>query len=335
MSSLNTIPTMEVLSEMMRGVIVPSQGKKLFIADLSNIEGRDAAWIGCEDWKLQAFRAFDAGVGPDLYKLAYGKSFGVAPENVTKDQRQVGKCQELALAYGGGVGAFCTFADAYSINLDDLAEKTLATAPAWMVEEAEGLFDWYVKKGKSTLGLERQTFVACDVLKRAWRAAHPGISGYWEELQTSVAGAVNNPGETLTCRKLKIRRDGKWLRVGLPSGRALCYPSPQIDEKGQFSYMGTNQFTRKWSRIRSYGGKLFENICQAVARDVMAHNMPIIEAAGYEIVLTVHDEVVCEAPDSDEFNADHLSSLLAANPPWALDMPLAAAGFETYRYRKE
>jgi DNA polymerase len=87
--------------------------------------------------------------------------------------------------------------------------------------------------------------------------------------------------------------------------------------------------------LKTYGGKLFENVCQAVARDVLTHNMALIEQAGYEIVLTVHDEVICEAPDSDEFNDAHLSSLLANNPPWALDMPLAAAGFETYRYRKD
>ena len=80
---------------------------------------------------------------------------------------------------------------------------------------------------------------------------------------------------------------------------------------------------------------IVHNCCQAVARDVMGHNMPAIEAASYEIVLTVHDEVITEAPNCDEFNAEHLASLLAANPPWALDMPLAAAGFETIRYRKE
>ena len=99
--------------------------------------------------------------------------------------------------------------------------------------------------------------------------------------------------------------------------------------------MGNNQYTKKWDRLDTYGGKIFENICQAVERDVMAHNMPAIEAAGYAIVLTVHDEVICEAPDTDDFNPEHLSALLAANPPWAEDMPLAAAGFEARRYKKD
>ncbi|CAB4124397.1 hypothetical protein UFOVP52_1, partial [uncultured Caudovirales phage] len=92
---------------------------------------------------------------------------------------------------------------------------------------------------------------------------------------------------------------------------------------------------RQWVRITTHGGKLFENLCQAIARDVMAENMPAIEAAGYNIVLTVHDEIIAEAPDSDEFNHEHLAALMATPPPWAPDMPLAAAGFDTYRYRKE
>jgi DNA polymerase len=115
----------------------------------------------------------------------------------------------------------------------------------------------------------------------------------------------------------------------------LCYPSPQVDDGGQISYMGINQYTRQWQRLKTYGGKLFENVCQAVARDVMAWNMPAIEAAGYQIVLTVHDEVITEAPDTPDFNPDHLGSLLAAVPSWAVGMPLAAGGFEAYRYRKD
>ena len=119
----------------------------------------------------------------------------------------------------------------------------------------------------------------------------------------------------------------------MPSGRSLCYPSPKLVDGG-ITYMGIDQFTRKWVRQNTHGGKLFENLCQAVARDIMAANMPHIEAAGYTITLTVHDEIIAEAPDSPEFNAEHLASLLAANPSWASDIPLAAAGFETYRYRK-
>ena len=99
--------------------------------------------------------------------------------------------------------------------------------------------------------------------------------------------------------------------------------------------MGVNQYSRKWSRLKTYGGKLAENVTQAVSRDVLASSMPTIEAAGYQIVLTVHDEDITETPDHPEFNADHLAGLMATNPKWAKGLPLAAAGFEAYRYRKE
>jgi DNA polymerase len=325
---------MRLTSSAVRSTIIAPPGRKLVVADLSNIEGRTQAWLAGEAWKLDAFRAFDAGQGPDLYKLAYGKSFGVAPEDVTKDQRQVGKVQELACGYEGGVGAFVTFATAYGIDLEDLARKVLPVAPGWAVDEAGGFYDWTVKSKRATFGLSRAAFVACDVVKRGWRDAHARIAGYWSTLGGAAVQATEWPGQTARAGLLKLRRDGEWLRIALPSGRVLCYPSPRVQE-GVLSYAGANQYSRKWGRIKTYGGKLFENCCQAVARDVMAHNMPLIEAAGYQIVLTVHDEVITEAPDSDEFNAEHLASLLAANPPWAPDMPLAAAGFEAYRYRKD
>ena len=336
---------MSLTSNTIRGCIIAPPGKKLVVADLSNIEGRDQAWLAGEQWKLQAFRDFDAGTGHDLYALAYAKSFGVTPEEVMANKktgdgsmRQIGKVQELALGYEGGVGAFVTFAAAYGIDLEDLPTKVLPAADDELVAEARDFLTWLVVQKGQTFGLSDDAFVACDVLKRAWRRAHPAIAGMWRDLRDAAVNAIESPGKTFQVRMLKLRRDGNWLRIVLPSGRALCYPSPRVDEvngKDTVTYMGIDQYTRKWSRLKTYGGKLFENVCQAVARDVMGHNMPAIEAAGYEIVLTVHDEVITEAPDCDEFNAEHLASLLAANPPWAPDMPLAAAGFETYRYKKD
>lgn len=334
-ADLVTDNVMELTSSAIRGCIIAPPGKKLVVTDLSNIEGRVQAWLAGEKWKLHAFRQFDVGTGHDLYKLAYAKSFGIKPENVTKDQRQVGKVQELALGYEGGVGAFLTFAAAYNIDLEAMADQAYDAIPQDILTEAKGMLEWTKKKRRSTFGLSDKAWIVCESFKRSWRAAHPQIASLWKELQQKVIAATRQPGITLHCRMLKIRRDGAWLRIGLPSGRCLCYPSPQVDDSGQFSYMGINQYSRKWSRIKSYGGKLFENICQAVARDVLANNMPLIEESGYEIVLTVHDEDITEAPDTDEFNAEHLSELLARNPDWAPDLPLAAAGFETYRYRKE
>jgi DNA polymerase len=331
---LTTDNVMELVSSAIRSCIVVPPGKKLVVADLSNIEGRVQSWLANEEWKLQAFRDFDAKTGPDLYKLAYSKSFGIPPEAVSDDQRQVGKVQELALGYEGGVGAFATFAGAYGINLDDLADKVLLDAPDDLVAKADNFLEWSKKDKRPRYGLSDNAFVACDVLKRMWRDAHPNIAGYWHKLKDVAARALANRGNTFSELGLRVRATKSWLVMEMPSGRSLCYPAPKVAEDGALSYMGIDQYTRKWTRIHTHGGKLFENLCQAVARDTMTANMPLIEAAGYEIVLTVHDEIIAEAPDEPQYNAKHLASLLAANPDWAPDMPLAAAGFETYRYRK-
>ena len=330
---------MELASSAIRGTIIASPyklmgRKKLVVADLANIEGRVQAWLANEGWKLQAFRNFDAGIGPDLYKLAYSKSFGVRPEDVTKDQRQVGKVQELALAYAGGVGAFVTFAGAYGIDLDAMAAKVLPLAPELVVEEADRFFEWTLREKRSLFSLSDDAFVACDTLKRVWRYAHPNITDYWKRLQTLVKQALGTRGIEYVDLGLRVKVTKTWLLITLPSGRVACYPAPQIKNEA-ITYMGVDQFTRKWTRIQTHGGKLFENLVQAIARDVLAHSMPLIEAAGYKIVLTVHDEIIAETPDSTEFNAEHLSALMSTPPAWAADMPLAAEGFETYRYRKQ
>lgn len=336
---------MAITSSAIRGTIVPAPGKKLVVADLSNIEGRVLAWLAGESWKLKAFRDFDTIIGydergkeiragHDLYKLAYSKSFGVAPDQVDGDQRQVGKVQELALGYEGGVGAFLTFAAAYGIDLEAMGEQAYDTLPPDLREEALRFFHWSLEQKRNTFGLTERAFVVCDTFKRSWRRAHPMVASLWRELGDAVVSAVFQPGTTFTVRKLKVRRDGAWLRIGLPSGRNLCYPSPRVDD-GKFSYMGMGQYTKKWQRIYSYGGKLVENVTQAVARDVLADTMPDVETEGYDVVLTVHDELITEAPDTPEYTHTRLAELMSTQPTWAADLPLAAAGFETYRYRKD
>lgn len=329
---------MELASNAIRGCIMASPGNKLVVADLSNIEGRVLAWLGGETWKLKAFRDFDAGTGFDLYKLAYAKSFGVSPEDVDKGQRQIGKVQELALGYAGGVGAFLTFAAAYGIDLEQLAEQAFRAIPQSIMAQANIMFEWHLDKKKkdpaAAVGLSKQAWLVCESFKLAWREAHPATVNLWNDLENAVRHAIDTPGKTVPCGRLKVRRDGAWLRIGLPSGRALCYPSPEIVD-GTITYMGMNQYTRKWERLRTYSGKLVENCTQAIARDVMASSMPEIELAMYEIVLTIHDECVTEAPDDPFWNADALSAIMATPPTWAPDMPLAAAGFESFRYKKD
>lgn len=324
---------MELTSSALRGCIMAPEGKKLVVSDLSNIEGRKLAWLAGEQWKLDAFREYDEGTGPDLYKLAYARAFNISPDDVDKYQRQIGKVMELGLGFGGGVAAFLTFALVYGLDLDELANAALPNIPRDVIREAKSWYDESVKR-KSTYGLSERVFIACDSLKRLWRRAHPATCDFWYELERTVRAAIATPKKTLYCGYLKIRRDGAWLRIQLPSGRALCYPSPSI-EKGNITYQGVNSYSRKWQRLKTYGGKLVENVTQAAARDVLAGNMPLIEDAGYSIVLTVHDEVITEAPDTEDFNDKALSALLSTNPEWASDIPLNAGGFEAYRYRKD
>ncbi len=324
---------MELTSSALRGCIMAPAGKKLVVSDLSNIEGRKLAWLAGEQWKLAAFRQYDEGTGPDLYKLAYAKAFNITPDEVTKYQRQIGKVMELGLGFGGGVAAFLTFALVYGLDLEELATAALPNIPRDVQREAKSWYDESVKR-KATYGLSERVFIACDSLKRLWRRAHPETCDFWYQLERTVRAAIATPKKTLYCGYLKVRRDGAWLRIQLPSGRALCYPSPSI-EKGNITYMGINSYSRKWQRLKTYGGKLVENVTQAAARDVLAGNMPLIENAGYSIVLTVHDEVICEAPDTDDYTDAALSSLLSTNPEWAPDIPLNAGGFEAYHYRKD
>jgi DNA polymerase len=170
---------------------------------------------------------------------------------------------------------------------------------------------------------------------KAWRAAHPNTVKLWYGLENACRDAVHSPGVVKRVGKLAIQRDGVWLRIRLPSGRYLCYPGVECDDAGKLSYLGVNQYTRKWERLRTYGGKLVENVTQAASRDVLCYGMKLAEESGYPVVLHVHDELLCEVPDSPDYNVARLSAIMSTNPPWAEGLPLAAAGFETYRYRKE
>lgn len=324
---------MRLTSNCIRGAIVAPPGKKLVIADLANIEGRGLAYIAGEAWKVQAFREFDAGKGPDMYKLAYARAFNIDPAAVTKGQRQIGKVQELGLGYEGGVAAFLTFAAVYRMDLGELADAVHSTAPKDNLAAAYGMWEWATKK-RRTLGLTQSVYVACEVLKAAWRAAHPATTSLWRDVGDAAMRAILNPGQCFTVRQLKFQRDGAWLRIRLPSGRYLCYINPKVDD-GQITYSGVNQYTRQWARIKTYGGKMVENIVQAWARDVLAYNMREIELAGFEIVLTVHDELITETDDNQARTVDDLVDFMSQPPPWADACPLAAAGFETYRYRKD
>ncbi|WP_294609688.1 DNA polymerase [uncultured Gilliamella sp.] len=334
-ADLLTDNIMKLTSNTLRGCICAPEGKKLVVSDLSNIEGRVLAWLAGESWKIKAFHDYDNGEGHDLYKLSYSKSFGVSPESVTKDQRQIGKVQELALGYEGGVGAFITFSTAYGIDLDAMADAALHNVDEDILFSAKNAYEWALKN-KRTYGLSDKAYIVCDAFKRSWRQAHPNIVDLWKSLDCDMRSVITGGARTTNVNdKLVIDKVGAWLRIQLPSGRYLCYPGARIDENGKISYMGLNTYSRKWERINTYGGKIAENITQAVARDVMAWSMPCIDEIGFNIVLTVHDEIITEAPDTPEYSHEYLSQMLSTPPQWAKGLPLAAAGFEAYRYKKD
>jgi len=293
----------QLCSSAVRGALIAAPGRKLVVADLANIEGRMLAWLAGEEWKLQAFRDVDRGVGHDLYVLAYSRSFGVTPEAVLKNKksgdgrmRQIGKVQELALGYQGGAGAFLSMAGIYGIVLSE-------------TEVAE--------------------------IVKAWRKAHPATTRFWYDVEHAARRAVRGAGDVFSVEAVRFDvRDG-WLRIRLPSGRYLCYPEVAAGDDGRLTYMGTNQYTRRWERLETYGGKLVENIVQAASRDVLAHGLLGAEKAGYQVCLHVHDELITETPDKPDYTAEGLEQIMATNPPWSLGLPLAAAGYEAYRYRKD
>lgn len=335
---------MRALSNILRGLIVPRPGHLLYCSDLEQIESRGSAWLAGEQWKLDAITEYDAGDGFDNYVHAFAKAWGVTPEAVMEDKkrngwwRQVGKVMELAQGYEGGVAAWLAFAMVYRLDLDQLAAEAYPKLPATAREQAEIIWDWRRKKNLSTFGLERKTFVVIESFKTLWRKGHPAFVSYWKELDAAAKLAVRRPGTEIECRKLAFEKKGAWLRMVLPSGRVLCYPAPKLETKAGkevLTYAGVNQYTRKWTRLQTYGGKLFENATQALARDVMGANMPEIEDTGFHILLTVHDEVITEAREKRGLTPDLLSAILAKNPPWMRGCPLAADGFVADRYRKD
>jgi len=325
---------MEVSSSLVRSCIRSTPEHKLLVADLSNIEGRFAAWCAGEDWKINAFRDFDKGNGHDLYKIAYANSFDVKPEDVTKDQRAVGKVQELFLQYGGGVGAFLTGASAYNIDLEDMAAAVLPSLPVDIKQSSREYYNKLISDKKYNYDLSEDAFVACNSLKTLWRINHPAIVSFWQDLEASFKKATRVEDKNFKAGPLTFRRTGKWLRVALPSGRQICYASPMVKDD-RLSYMGVCSTSRKWKRIETYGGKLFENICQAGSRDVLAYGMMLVHAKpNYDMLLTVHDEIIVEAPDTTQYTVQQLAECMQTQPPWAQDLPLAAEGYESYTYKK-
>jgi DNA polymerase len=328
----------------LRGLVIAPEGCKMEVADLSNIEGRMLAWVSGEDWKLQAFREYDAGVGPDLYKVTASIITGIPAMEVPKSLRNsIGKVADLASGYMGGVPGYQNFARAYNVKLADYWDALQQNVSAELVQKAKANFTRWGREQSESLEISELEWVSSETCKLAWRARHPATVRFWYALQDAAKSAIRNWGQTCTVnRYIKVKgvdhKGQRWLVVQLPSGRYLTYFDPRLVDD-MITYMGEaaeeGKTTRQWVRVWTHGGKMTGNVCQTLARDILAPALQIAEDKGYTPILTVHDEVLTEVPDSPEFDSDGLAAILATNPDWSAGLPLAAAAFETHRYKKD
>jgi DNA polymerase len=338
---------MAVAVSCVRSCIKVPPGKQLIVSDLSNIEGRDLAWLAGETWKIKAFNDFDTIIGyddkgkairmgPDLYMLSYHKSFGVPLADITYDERQIGKVQELSLQYQGGVGAFYKMAKKFNLDLEDVYDQVIDLATEAQLESAYWMVDWIRANRPDLNDLSDKGIIGADLVKQSWRESHPAIVQYWYTLESMVRQAIENGEEGLAfaAGRIKASCRGDKLLIMLPSKRVLVYNRPGIRKDGSMYYMRYDDKKRNWYRSALYGGLLAENVTQASARDVLTYNMPDIDAL-FPIIGTVHDEDITEVDSDSPHTLKELNEMLVQHPPWASGMPLAAAGYVSQRYKKD
>lgn len=286
-----------VLSELIRTALVPKEGHTFAVADFSAIEARVLSWLAGEKWRLKVFK----GHGK-IYEASAALMFNVPIEEVTKgsDYRAKGKIAELALGYQGSVGAM----------------KAM---------------------GGEGMGLSEPEMLS---IVSKWRTRNPSIVAFWQLIQRAAIGAIERPNTTIKLKGLRLHYDRRSLIITLPSGRSLYYYKPQL-AKNKFGsygikYQGVKDGSKAWGWIDTYGGKLTENVVQAIARDLLAVAMYNVWEAGIDIVLHVHDEIACEIPTSNAKNTLNLLYDLMCKPvAWAPGLPLGADGYLTQFYKKD
>jgi len=299
---------MEAVSSALRGMFIPSEGHRFLVADFSAIEARVAMWVAQQQSALDAFAAYDRGEGPDIYCVMAEKLYNRAIDaKVDKDERQLGKITILGAGFQmGGARLKEQAATAYKVFLEE--------------EEAAWLIDTY-------------------------RDEYPEVKNLWYGIQDAVLSTVRtkNP-HSYRCLTFKYITDnaGDWLAIELPNGRHLWYfnPGVEIVERDwgptpQFTYEGRdNKKSGKWGKVYSYGGMLTENVVQAIARDLMVEAMMRVEKKGYKILLTVHDEIISEAPNGFGSIEEYNQTMTGPVPDWAEGCPVGVEGWELDRYRK-
>lgn len=293
------------LSELIRTSFIPEPGYKFIVSDFAAIEARVLAWMAGETWRMRAFEQ-----GKDIYCASASQMFGVPVEKhgVNGYLRQKGKIAELALGYGGSVGAL----------------------------KAMGALDMGLKEDE------------LQPLVDTWRAANRHITGFWWDVDKMVRSCIIYGTRRSHASGISVRMDGPLLRIRLPSGRDLAYAKPKVTGGGNITFEGMVQ-AGGWGRIDTYGPKLVENIVQAVSRDCLAESMMRLESIGVPIVFHVHDEVICEVPETEttfyadgvpyyrngSYTAAEIAAIMGEPIPWAEGLPLKADAYECEYYRKD
>ena len=233
----------------------------------------------------------------DIYCASASQMFGVPVKKHGEngELRQKGKIAELALGYGGGTGALKAF-------------------------------------GADKMGLTEADM--CEIVEK-WRNSSPNICGLWRGVENAARRAIARPGRRIACRHgVEFRVVDDIMFITLPSGRRIAYQHPTIDDEDSITYMGVNQTSRKWSTIGTWGGKLVENIVQAIARDCLAVAMTRLDAAGYKIVMHIHDEMVADMPE-DEGSLAEVEKIMSQPIDWAPGLILNAEGWEDRYFKKD
>ncbi len=289
----------DTLSQLLRTALIAGEGNKFVVSDFSAIEARIIAWLAGEEWRMEVFRTHGK-----IYEASASQMFKVPIEEITKGNplRQKGKIAELALGYGGAAGALKAMG-ALKMGLEESELKPLVNV-------------WRETNQKITQLWRDVEEAAMEALQQGWRSY---VGDY---LNFGIAQPA--PGMTA-------------LLITLPSGRQLSYIRPRIETDPSFNkpvitYEGYEQ--GKWTRLKTYGPKLVENIIQATARDCLAEAMLRLDENGFRIVMHVHDEVIIEAPEGDDC-LEEVCRIMGQPLDWAPGLPLPADGYETYYYRKD
>lgn len=333
----------ETLSMCLRGVITARPGKEIVCADFSNIEGRVGAWLGGEEWKLDAFRAYDNKTGPDLYIVTAAGILGKVFDAVTKTERNVmGKVPELALLFGGGVGAFVSMGDVYGIDMRDYVDTVRANMSSEVWAQATENYDTFGKAGE----LGKAAWIASESIKLAWRERHPGIKQAWYDCGNSAVLAIRNPGTVHHACKGKLSFMARYmfgklfLLMRLPSGRCVHYANVSLrDKRTPWGAVKPTIYFDKVEggrilRTGTHGGDIFQTATQGTARDMMAQGWLNVEEAEYVPLFSVHDELASECVQGLA-DLPRYERLLSAQEEWAAGCPVAAEGYVAPKFRKD